>query len=76
MGFGAWHQRCQSGGEVVRLEQHVGGAIAKRPLQLKHHQPVTINTQAFLCDETSRHLTAQPFEFRSFMHFTADRAVE
>jgi hypothetical protein len=52
MGFGARHQRCQSGDEVVRLEQHVRGAIAKRPLQLKHHQSVTINSQAFLCDET------------------------
>jgi hypothetical protein len=34
MGFGAWHQRCQSGDEVMGLEQYVGGAVTKRSLQL------------------------------------------
>ena len=28
---------------ILRFEQYLGGAIAKRTLQLKHHQPVTIN---------------------------------
>jgi len=40
----------------------MGGAIAKRPLQLKHHQPVTINAQAF--------------ERAPFMRFTANGAIE
>ena len=78
MGFGAWHQRCQAGDEIVRLTkspggdfeppkadpkgggqdarnlQYVRGAIAKRTLQLQHHQSVTVNTQALLCDGTAR----------------------
>jgi hypothetical protein len=40
MGASAWMRRS---GEVVWLKQYLGGAIAKRALQLKYHQPVTIN---------------------------------
>jgi hypothetical protein len=81
MGFGARHQRCQSGDEVLRLTQYMGGAIAKRSLQLKHHQSVTVNTQALLCDGTARPIcpfswTAQPLKFGTFMRFTRDGAVE
>ena len=41
MGSRTRHQRRQAGDEVERLEQDVGGAIAKRVLELVDHQPGT-----------------------------------
>ena len=52
------HQRGQAGDEVQRFEQHVGGAIAKRVLELVDHQPVAVAAETLQGNGGARHIAA------------------
>ena len=43
----AWDQRGETGDKVERLEQHMGGAIAKRVLELIDHQPIAVAAEPY-----------------------------
>jgi len=68
----ARHRRSQAGDEVERLEQDVGGAVAKRMLQLVDHQPVTVAAETLTRNgPVSASLARKPARRAS----TVDRAL-
>jgi len=49
---------AQASDEVQRLEQHMGGAVAKGMLELVDHQGVAVAAQALQRDGGARHIAA------------------
>ena len=66
---GPGHQCSQTGNEAQGFEDHMGGAIAIRCLQLVAHLAVGGQRQAFLGYGRSCDIAAQPFQLVPFPGF-------
>ena len=58
MGSRPRHQRGETGDEVERLEQDVGGAVTKGMLQLVDHQSVAVAAETLQGNGGARHIAA------------------
>ena len=72
----ARHQRRQPGNKVERLEQDVGGAIAKRVLQLVDHQAVAVTAKTLTRKSRARHIPAQALELTPLVAPAGNRRIE
>jgi len=62
--------------EVEWLEQDVGGAIAKRVLELVDHQAVAVATETFQGNGRARHVPAQALQFPALSGFASNGGIE
>jgi len=69
----ARHARSQARDEVERLEQDVGGAVAKRMLQLVDHQPVTVAAETLTRNARARHVAAQALQLAAIGRSASNR---
>lgn len=72
----ARHQRRQASDEVQRLEQDVGGPIAKRVLELVDHQPVAVAAETLTRNGRARHIAAQTLQLSAIAGLAGDGRIE
>ena len=62
----------QASDEVQRLEQDVGGPIAKRVLEFVNHQPVAVAAETLTRNGRARHIAAQALQLLAIAGLAGD----
>ena len=62
--------------EVQRLEQDVGGPLAKGVLELVDHQAVAVVAQTLQGDGRARHIAAQAFQLPAFAGLAGNGRIQ
>ena len=69
------HQRRQTGNEIQRFEDHMGGAVPVRRLELVTDVTIRCQTQPLLGYRRAADVAAQPFELLAFIPDPLSRCV-
>ena len=72
----AWNEGRQTSHEVQRLEQNVGGAIAKRVLQFVDHQTIAVAAETLKANRGAGHIAAHSLQLPALLGLAEHCRIE